>query len=552
MDSFPDQEVRDLAVEAMQVGLHGMHAFVGDLSKAVDQEQRNPGPEKTATILFNHMKQAALGQELGPTSTPLFPSARILPEGAVPKDRYDPESVRWRSTVDPSAVHRGYVSGSINDLTYTPKLLSDHLTAAMIRDTLAHIFRLHGVGVKAYAADIPACFRLLRLHQSPLRLFTFRVVSEEHGTQFFTDLCCPFGWTASEWGWQCTLAMIAWRFRQGGFPDLMKYVDNFYVFSHPAMGQDFEARRAKLEELFAALGIPLHVRNEDPHVFKALGWCWELAGGCPVMVCAEDKFVFICVKLKEWRSAPKLLVVELESMVGILRWLSAGFRIGRAHLGWLVRELARFKGMANNLSEEKARYMKYSLSGEAKEALFFWARFFPRWSKRCEVFLDFGPCASWEVLGRVDASTDWGCGGFMWIRGAEEMFFFSHEWTVEERVRAGKGVLVRESTSVLEAIGMELWMRWFGRVSEGKRVLLEGDNEAVATGLRKAYSQKPEIMLCVHGVCESAARHNICLRTRAVLGARFNRVADRLSHNLVEEARCIAQEVFGCSMVRMR
>ena len=83
--------------------------------------------------------------------------------------------------------------------------------------------------------------------------------------------------------------------------------------------------------------------------------------------------------------------------------------------------------MANGLSEDKARYMKYPLSAETKEALIFWARFFPRWSKRCEVFLDFGPCASWEVLGRVDASTDWGCGGFLWLRGAEELFFFSHE-----------------------------------------------------------------------------------------------------------------------------
>ena len=177
----------------------------------------------------------------------------------------------------------------------------------MLRDTLADIFLRYGVGVQCYAADIPACFRLLRLHQSLLRLFTYRVVTEEHGTQFFTDLCNPFGWTAAEWGWQCVLALIAyaWRFRQEGFPDLMKYVDNFYVFSHPAMDQNFEERRAKIEAIFELLGIPLHERNEDPCLFKALGWWWELAGGRPVMVCAEDKFVYICVKLKEWFQTPK-------------------------------------------------------------------------------------------------------------------------------------------------------------------------------------------------------------------------------------------------------
>ena len=85
MDSFPDKRVRELAGEATLVGLHGANAFAGDLSKAVEQQQRNPGHEKTMTILANHMKQVSLGQEIGPTPTPLFPEARILPE---PRERF--------------------------------------------------------------------------------------------------------------------------------------------------------------------------------------------------------------------------------------------------------------------------------------------------------------------------------------------------------------------------------------------------------------------------------------------------------------------------------
>jgi hypothetical protein len=116
----------------------------------------------------------------------------------------------------------------------------------------------------AYAADIPAFFRLMRLHQSLLHLFTYRVETEEFGVEFFTDLCCPFGWIASEWGWQCVLALILWFFRVKGIPDLMSYVDNFYAFAHPAKGDDFEALRSHIEALFEILGIPLHERNDSP------------------------------------------------------------------------------------------------------------------------------------------------------------------------------------------------------------------------------------------------------------------------------------------------
>ena len=38
---------------------------------------------------------------------------------------------------------------------------------------------------------------------------------------------CPFGWAPSEWGWQMV-----------GFLDTLTYVDNFFVFSSPAGGQE--------------------------------------------------------------------------------------------------------------------------------------------------------------------------------------------------------------------------------------------------------------------------------------------------------------------------
>jgi hypothetical protein len=116
-ESFPDERVTALALEAVTCGLHGANAFVGNVEKAVDQEDRALSEEKMATIRANHMKEVEKGQTIGPTPSALHKSARILPQGAVKKDKYDEESERWRSTCDPSALPDGYEWGSINDLT---------------------------------------------------------------------------------------------------------------------------------------------------------------------------------------------------------------------------------------------------------------------------------------------------------------------------------------------------------------------------------------------------------------------------------------------------
>ncbi len=43
----------------------------------------------------------------------------------------------------------------------------------------------------------------------------------------------------------------------------------------------------------------------------------------------------------------------------------------------------------------------------------------------------FGPTASWQQLGRIDASTKWGCGGF--IFDGSSMYGFMHRWDERER-----------------------------------------------------------------------------------------------------------------------
>ena len=152
-----------------------------------------------------------------------------------------------------------------------------------------------------------------------------------------------------------------------------------------------------------------------------------------------------------------------------------------------------------------------TLSKRAREAIYFWNKFFPSWNGRCLVFLA-GP----EVLWRLDASTDWGMGAFMWVLGESEGLYILHEWTPAERASAF--IEVRESTGILEGMAAVRCAKAFATRSRGKRVLMEMDNESLARGVRRCYSKTHSMMDLIRGVCETAAKVEVHLRAAHVKG----------------------------------
>ena len=222
------------------------------------------------------------------------------------------------------------------------------------------------------------------------------------------------------------------------------------------------------------------------------------------------------------------------------------------------------------------------------EALYFWNKFIPTWDKRCQVYLDFGPMAAPQVLWRLDASTEWGCGAFMWPIGEASGFYILHEWTGAERDEAF--VVERESTGVLEAMAAVRCAKAFAKLCAGMRVLMEMDNEALAHGIRKYYSKYEPMNNLIRGVCELAtvARVNILaahikgtnpytcpnhtctitLPTQPLapprvhnprvltnpslyVGSQYNKIADHLSHNRVADALQCASDEFGVTLRRL-
>ena len=148
----------------------------------------------------------------------------------------------------------------------------------------------------------------------------------------------------------------------------------------------------------------------------------------------------------------------------------------------------------------------------------------------------------------MDACTDWGCGGF--IRVCEEadcLVGDMRRWSDEDRALAF--VSERESTGVMEGLAVVWWLSIFGDLCYGKRVLLETDNASVVFALDCCYSKRPVMMALIVDVMSLCCRYRIVLRMRHVSGVVYNCIADRLSHNDPEQAKCLALIEFGLPLL---
>ena len=535
---YPHQRVASLAMEA--VG-KGVNPFVGDISKTV--VSKCPPLNEAAAVkcrqkLLEGKENAYVS---GPFSHSPFGYGRVCPMFSVAKNKYDPECDEIRLV---NHFSRGVAkAGSVNALCFSPKPIAFHCRASHLRDVMANL----GCGTRVWAADIPKCFRRLRIHEDILRLFIYVCETKEFGKEWWVDRSCPFGWAPSEWGWQMVLAIIMWKLRKEGFPDTLAYVDNFFDFSSPAGGQEaFVRRTRRLRSILAEAGIPLHEEQVGTR-FRGLGWLWDTES--MMMVCPEDKFAYVCTCVVGWAAAVSLSLKDLEKAVGILHWLSSGFPIGRAAVGHLVHDRTRAQAIAVRRSLPAERTV-VRISKASRAALQFWATALPKWNRECPIVAGFTPVNSWEVLGRYDASTDWGCGGFIVLPRTVTpyLLYFTHEWSPEERSAAMR--CERESTGLLDLMGAARWLECFAPWCSGRRVQLEGDNAAATLGLQAAYSPLPSLLNVIETAMGVCVRNRITPRFCHVVGVRFNCIADCLSHDDIAQAQWHAGEEFGRALLR--
>jgi hypothetical protein len=533
---YPYPGVKELALE---VASSGVDPFVGDIAKHVPRRNgviSSAGVEKSRA---NWIEEAKAGRAWGPSKLPPFKAFRTCPVFDVPKAKYDPTDTRVRMI---SNFAKG-ADESVNSLCWSPRPLYVSLRPEHLRDRAAYYAAVHGPGVRVWTADKPSCFRWNVNAKRLLPLFVYKLDTEQFGSEYFVDLCNPFGCTFSEWGNQMVLAVERWNFARMGLTDVDTFVDNYFHFVPPNV--HFESRCAAIEQTFKDLGIPLHERMLGT-VFKGLGWLWDLE--LMLMICPEDKFTALCTLLEEWSALETMSLTDVRKAVGFMLWLSAGFEVGRGEIGHLVHMRTAGEAVLRRTGR-RPQDIRVAMSEPARASLQFWNEVFPRWSRKSPIRLQFGPVASWEVLARIDASTDWGGGGIMVSRGAQSIPWFSCVWSPDVIAKA-KRSRQRESTGFLEFRALTRWMEIFGEACSGKRVLIESDNSSVVYGIERAYSDKPDSMQEIVVFRKLCLRYRLVVRVRHIVGVVYNSVADALSHNRIDDARAKALEEYACPLAR--
>ena len=531
---YPFQDVANLAVQAIG---EGVVPFVGIREKSV-LPGRTPGmPEEVALLCREQfMKDVEQGFSAGPYPAVPYKWARLCSWFWVPKDKYNPSDKRVRLI---SNFSRGDAA-SVNGLSWSPKLIGRHIGPHTIRARIAEC----GAGALVNAWDVPACFKRILLHPEIAHMFVYRVLSVQYGEEYFADRTNPFGYTPSEWEWQCVLAVLMWKFRRSGFGDFLDYVDNFFDIMPP--GTEMVERGKRIEAIFAEAGCPLH---EPQHgtVFTGLGW--EFDTERMVMVCPEKKVQRFRDLLSRWADGTALTLTELKQAAGLMLCLSAGFPIGRASVAYVTVVHNRTRGDVQCAAQDgNPKTFIVPLSKESTAALQFWSNGMCGWDRTCPKVADFSPQAGAEVLGASDAATDAKAGGGGWLLPVHttSAVGYMRAWTQSERDRAK--VDVRESTTVLEAEALYELLHRGKELIRGKRVEIHLDNAAVVWAVQGLYSARPVVMGVIERIAKLCCRWHVVLRVRHVVGKLFNTIADCLSHMDAVQAKVICRDVLGVNL----
>ena len=103
----------------------------------------------------------------------------------------------------------------------------------------------------------------------------------------------------------------------------------------------------------------------------------------------------------------------------------------------------------------------------------------------------------------------------------------------------------RESSTVFELLGAQMWLEHFAPRLSGLRVQLEMDSSPSVWNLQTGYSTAPHLLSMISASRMCCVRNHIDLRVVAILGRVYNTIADALSKGEFVRAEAAALEEFN-------
>jgi hypothetical protein len=407
---------------------------------------------------------------------------------------------------------------SINNLIYSPRLISSHLQSSHLRDLLS----LLGPGAQFNAIDQEDAFRANHINLEDAHLYCYQV-----DRAWFVDLRDPFGNVKSEWAYAIIVAVLKWAFQ--GNPlvvhptsHLLGYVDNWFMLSM-ANDESHARRWAHLKNIFSSLGPSMHEEQSSTMApVDALGWVWDTTNG--TLSCPEDKYTACKARISDFArramADEPFFFLEIDSLAGLFQWVSTACPA-------IIPSVSALQVLKHEMKAAGTTSRK--LDDRCKTATVALNAFFASWTRSCPLFAGFSPAVQWEVLLRCDASTDFGAGAIC-LPMRECMIA---KWSEYDRSVAW--VESRESSTYFELKGISLALKLFRNHCRGKRVQIECDSEPAIRILCSLFSAQSSCMSVVAEIRDFCAANFIIPRYEHIL-AQFNECTDSLSHNLYDQA----------------
>ncbi|XP_021342872.1 uncharacterized protein LOC110443160 isoform X1 [Mizuhopecten yessoensis] len=372
-------------------------------------------------------------------------------------------------------------------------------------DTVISLVKSFGTGCLLAKTDIEDAFRIIPIHPKdyPLLGFTWE-------DKIYYDCCLPMGASSSCQIFELFSSALQWimmtKYKAAG----MSHILDDFLFVGPPDNPKCKQDLQSFLSLCGRLGVPIKAdKTEGPTTIITI---YGLEVDSIKMECRLplEKLVKMRQALQNMQTRKKVLLKELQSLIGLLNFACSVVCPGRAFL----RRLIDLTTKTNNPSH----FIRLNM--EARADMRAWSTFLDGFNGK-SVFLNDIWLNSEHLKMYTDAS---GSLGYAGVFGSQ---WFSKPWTSS---MATFQITIKELFPIV--LALELW----GEQLQNKKVVFMSDNMAVVEVINKQSCREPTLMKLVRRLVVTALRYNIYFKSAHVPGKQ-NVIADSLSRFKFQEAR---------------
>lgn len=496
-------ELLDGIVNGVSIDYDGDRTLSRKCKNHPIDEDSTPGA--TAQITEIIQKDVLAKKKAGPFDQPPFIPFSCSPIGAVPKHTEPNEPKKIRVIHDLSHPKGTSVNDSIKDI-YCPMGSFDQAMEAVVQQ---------GRGCYLIKLDVEAAYK-----QVPVRKQDWHLIGFTWLDKYYFELALPFGLRSSCRLWELYATALHYFFQHHlGIECVVHYVDDFLFVIKELGTAGAQLQRAL--ELAKTLGIPMAPKKIEGPTHRLIFLGLELDTIAMTARVPHVRLEAMKELLQNWQLKQHSNVKDLESLLGLLQFVTKVIRPGRAYQRRLIDHLTSIKAL--NTSAKYPAKFEHAIPFAARQDIKWWNQFIVKYNGISLLYE-----ADWTAADKLQIYTDacrtgWGARyENHWIRA---------QWSGPQLKDAKRATIV--SMPWMELFAVVSAAAAWGHLWHRKRIIFNCDAGAVVSALFKHKSKATSSMTLIRHLDFLAATHHFDYKCIHIRGE-DNVIADPLSRNLMD------------------